>query len=144
MIRLVRAFEVDVPAARAWAHLARVERWPSWAGHIRSVTLEPPGELSPRTTGVIRLAGGMRSTFRMTRLDPPRSWLWTGRFLWLTVHYDHRFEPLTPERTRVQFVVEVTGVGAGTLGRLFRAIYARNLDRAIPALIAELEALEDA
>ena len=141
MTTLVRTFEVDLDRTRAWDHLARVEEWPSWARHIRSVTLDPPGELTPATAGTIRLRGGIRSTFRMVRLDPPDGWLWVGGFLWLTVRYDHVFEELDGCRTRIRFVVEVEGVGAGSLGRLFAAIYARNLDRAIPNLIRELEAV---
>lgn len=139
VLRLVRAFEAPVSRARAWEHLERVAQWPSWARHIASVELEPAGELTPATTGVIRLKGGVRSTFRMEHLEPPDRWLWTGRFLWLHVDYDHVFEELAPDATRIRFVVEVRGVGAGSLGRVFRAIYARNLDRAIPNLVRELE-----
>ena len=135
--RLTRSFEVALDRARAWDHLARVEEWPSWARHIRSVTLEPPGKLTAETAGTIRLRGGIRSTFRMHRLDPPRGWMWVGGFLWLTVRYDHVFEELE-DCTRIHFVVDVEGFGAGSLGRLFAAIYARNLDRAIENLVAEL------
>src|SRR6266550_3936063 len=47
MIALVRrTFEVDAPLDETWAHLAHVESWPSWAKHIRSVTLTPPGMLT--------------------------------------------------------------------------------------------------
>jgi hypothetical protein len=76
----------------------------------------------------------------MTRLEPPDRWLWVGSFLWLTVRYDHVLEALAPDSTRIRFVVEVEGAGAGSLGRLFRAVYARNLDRAIPNLVREMQA----
>lgn len=141
MIRLVRSFEVGLDRLRAWDHLARVEEWPSWARHIRAVTLNPPGDLTAETVGTIRLGGGLRSTFRMRRLDPPHGWLWVGGFLWLTVRYDHIFEELEERGTRIRFIVDVEGFGAGSLGRLFAAIYARNLDRAIPNLIREMEAV---
>src|ERR1700730_9326553 len=63
MIELVRrTFEGDVSVSLAWAHLARVEMWPSWAKHIRSVTLTPPGTLTA-----------------------------TSRFPTIPVHYDHLF-----------------------------------------------------
>jgi hypothetical protein len=139
---LVRAFDVDVPLDRAWDHLARVEKWTSWAKHIKRVSLEPPGLLTELSAGAFRLAGGARSTFRMEIYDPPRRWQWVGRFLTVRVHYDHRFEPVNDERTRLVWTVAAEGPGSASLGRLFGAIYARNLDKAIPNLQAELRAAE--
>ena len=53
MVDLVkREFEVDIPLATAWKHLAQVEQWPSWARHIKHVELNPKGELTPGTVGV--------------------------------------------------------------------------------------------
>ena len=138
VIELVRrTFEVDASIEQAWAHLARVEAWPSWAKHIKAVTLSPPGALTAASEGQFRLKGGARSTFRVEEFEPPRRWRWTGRFLSVRVHYDHWFaEELG--RTRLTWIVDAEGTGAGTLGRVFGAIYARNLDRAIPHLQAEL------
>lgn len=144
MIRLERSFEVEAPREAVWTHLARVPEWPSWARHIRSIELDPPGlpeVIGPTTRGVIDLKGGPKAAFQMQTYEPPDRWLWVGDFLWLRVEYDHFFEALTETRTRVRFVVDVHGFGASTLGRLFRAIYARNLDRALPLLQAELAQL---
>lgn len=141
MVALIqREFTVGVPSQVAWDHLARIEQWPSWARHIKRIELQPSGELGSQSTGVIYLTNGMKPVFRMTELDPPRSWKWVSGFLWCTVIYDHRFEPLGAERTRVTFIVEAEGLGARVLGRLFAWIYRRNLERAIPLLIAEIEA----
>jgi hypothetical protein len=133
-----RSFEVPAPVERAWAHLELLENWPTWAAHIRSVEQEPKGPLTPDTVGVIRLTNGIRSRFRMTHFDPPRSWTWEGRFLWLRIRYAHVFEALGPARTRIRFDVFAGGLGSGTLGRLFAWVYAKNLDRAIPRLVAEI------
>ena len=141
MIELVaRSFVVDVPVQAAWDHLAQVERWTSWAKHIKRVTLEPEGPLQATSAGVFRLAGGARSTFRMEAYEPPRRWQWVGRFLTAKVHYDHRFEPVDSEHTRLIWTVAAEGPASATLGRVFGAIYARNLDKAIPNLQAELRA----
>jgi hypothetical protein len=82
-----------MPDMHARQRLAQVERWPEWAAHIRAVDLAPPGSLTPQSAGASRLQGGSHSTFRVTEFEPPRHWLWTGPFLWVTVRYDHRFEP---------------------------------------------------
>jgi hypothetical protein len=135
---VAREFTVDVSIDRAWDHLARVEQWTSWAKHIKRVTLEPSGPLTETSAGAFRLAGGARSTFRMEVYEPRQRWQWVGRFLTIQVHYDHRFEPLDSDHTRLIWTVAAEGAGSATLGRLFGAIYARNLDRAIPNLQAEL------
>lgn len=135
---LAREFTVDVPLSTAWEHLAHVEHWPSWAKHIKRVRLVPSGPLTERSAGSFRLAGGARSTFRMEVFDPPDRWQWVGRFLTAKVHYDHRFEPVDSEHTRLVWTVAAEGPGSATLGRVFGAIYARNLDKAIPNLQAEL------
>ena len=141
MVTLIqREFTVDIPLQRAWDHLARVEQWPSWAPHIRKVELQPPGELGPQSTGVIHLSNGMKPAFRVTEFNPPRNWKWVGPFLWATVIYDHRFEALDAEHTKLIWVVEAKGFSASILGRLFAKIYRRNLEKAIPLLIAEMNA----
>jgi hypothetical protein len=144
-----REFIVDVPVERAWEHLARVEAWPSWAKHIQSVTVEPQGKIAPSTIGVFHLANPLRSgspgpkaRFAMTEFVPKSNWKWVAKFLWLTVHYDHRFEPINDARTKIQFIIGATGFGKLVLGKLFAAIYAKNLDKAIPNLIAEMQSTD--
>jgi hypothetical protein len=135
-----REFTVDVGLHDAWEHLANVESWTSWAKHIKRVTLDPPGPLTDCSSGAFRLAGGARSTFRMEIFEPPTRWQWVGRFLTAKVHYDHRFEVVDERHVRLVWTVVADGLGEGSLGRVFGAIYARNLDRAIPNLQAELHA----
>jgi hypothetical protein len=141
MITLLRReFAVDLPLETAWQHLARVEQWPTWAKHIQQVQVQPAGELGPQSAGVIRLSNGVKSAFTMTEFNPYRNWKWAGRFLWLTVHYDHLFEELNPRQTKLTWVVAGEGFGVSVFGRLFAKIYAKNLDRAIPLLIEEMNA----
>jgi len=136
---LLRTFQVSRDRARVWAHLAQPARWPSWARHIKRVEMEPPGEVTAVSTGRVVLRNLVRSSFRVTRFSAGASWLWTGRFLWLRVDYDHVLLAVAPQRTEVTFRVDVGGLGTSTLGRFFAWIYARNLDRAIPRLVEELE-----
>ena len=132
-----REFTVDAPLRGAWDHLADVESWTSWAEHIRRVTLRPAGMLTDHSAGTFHLAGGVRSTFRMEVYEPPTRWQWVGRFLTVRVHYDHRFERIDDAQTRLVWIVDAEGPGTATLGRIFGALYARNLDKAIPNLQAQ-------
>jgi hypothetical protein len=140
MIRLLeRRFRVKAPLEAAWRHLEQVERWPTWARHIRRIDLSPPGPLRANTAGTIVLTSGIRSTFRMEEIHTGANWRWAGAFLWITVHYDHRFTELGVAETEIAFVLDGEGLGVGVFGRLFAAIYVRNLDRAIPNLMREIE-----
>ncbi len=67
--------------------------------------------------------------FRMMEFNPCRNWKWAGPFLWLTIHYDHRFESLSSHQTKLRFVLAAYGFGVGFLARLFAKIYRRNLKR---------------
>jgi hypothetical protein len=82
----------------------------------------------------------MKSEFVVVEFNPGSSWKWVGPFLWLTVHYDHRFEQVAAGRTRLTWVVGAEGLGVRTLGRLFAMIYRRSMDRSIPHLVAEMRA----
>ena len=75
----------------------------------------------------------------MEEFNAGTNWKWSGPFLWLEVHYDHQLSRIGAEESEIRFVLDGEGFGVAVFGRLFAAIYARNLDRAIPRLIAELE-----
>ncbi|MBI3820546.1 MAG: SRPBCC family protein [Planctomycetes bacterium] len=136
---LERRFVVSASVEKSWAHLAQVSNWPRWARHIRRIDLSPDGPLQLETSGVIRLTNGVRSTFRMKEINVLQNWRWTGPFLWLLVDYDHRFRAIAPNQCEIVFTIDGSGFGIGFFGRIFATIYAKNLDRAIPLLIKEIE-----
>jgi hypothetical protein len=53
---------------------------------------------------------------------------------------DHRLEELSPTQTKITFALEASGFGASILGRLFAKICSKSLDRAIAALLQEMNA----
>jgi hypothetical protein len=137
-----REFIVEVPIETAWQHLAQVEKWPTWAKHIKQAELVPRGEITPTSKGTFRLKNGIQSTFRVTEFNRHQNWKWIGPFLWLTVHFDHQFEEVDRQRTKLTWVVDAEGFGVSVFGRLFAIIYSGNLNRAIPHLIDEMKALK--
>jgi hypothetical protein len=134
-----REFTVNVPLKAAWDELARLDQWPAWARHIKRIQLHPESELGPQSSGVIHLANGMKSTFRMTEFNLYRNWKWRGRFLWLKIVYDHCFESLTSYQTKMRFIVEARGFAVGLFGPLFAKAYSQNLEKAIPLLVNKIE-----
>ena len=140
MVTLIdREFTVNVSQEKAWNYLARLDLWPTWAPHIKNIVMHPQVELGPNSSGVIHLANGMKSEFHMTEFNPYHNWKWVGPFLWLTIHYDHRFESAGSDHTRLRFVLDASGFGVGVFGRLFARIYHRNLEKAIPLLVKAME-----
>lgn len=136
---LERQFEVAISLTEAWQFLADLEKWPRWARHIRRIEVSPAGGIGPHSSCSIYLRNGTRSTFRMQEFRPMQNWKWSGPFLWLTVHYDHRFDVVNANRTKMTWVVDAEGFGVGVFGRIFAVLYSKNLDKAIPALISAMD-----
>jgi uncharacterized membrane protein len=136
-----KTFVVRAPREVAWNHLAKVEQWPSWAKHIRSVVKSPPGPLSAETRATLRLSNGLSTSFQMIEFDPPRHWKWVGPFLGSQILYDHIFSQNEPGQTTVRFTVDVGGGPGALLRGIFGRIYRKNLERAVPLLVQEIEAV---
>ncbi len=130
-ILVERSFEAPVPVREAWSALADIDAWPTWAPHIVGVHATPPGPVCAETSGSFRFRPLGRSRFEMTEFDPPVSWTWSGRAMGVLIDYEHRFEPVSPQSTRLVWVVR-SRRRAGVRARLFAAIYSRLIDRAWP------------
>ena len=130
-----RVFDVGVPPDEAWRRLTDVERWPEWAPHITSVTVSPPGPLTPASSGTLRVRYFGSSTFRMTAWEPPLRWEWTGGVPGMRFIYDHRFTPHgDPDSTTLTWTVSLDGPLAVVARPVFARVYGGNVDRAIPRL----------
>ncbi len=125
---LRRTFTVDEPAESVWDRLTDLGSWPQWARHIRRI--ESDGRPALDGPARLRLKNGTSARVTTTRLEPGRSFYWEGKFLWMELGYDHIVEP-EGEGSRVTFVLEGGGLGVGSVGKLFTAVYGRNLDKAI-------------
>ena len=130
-----------MPLRLAWDHLAQVENWRTWAKRIKSVVRTPAGPLSIDTQARVRLTNGMTSTFKMIEFAPPCHWKWQASLLGAQIYYDHVFSEVAPVQTGVRFTVDASGWQMSILGGIFASIYRRNLRRAIPLMIDEIESL---
>ena len=136
-----REFIVDATVETAWVHPAKIEKWPSWARHIKDAKLSPSGDISHNSVGSLRLTNGIESEFRVTEFQLHHNWKWRGPFLWMRMEYDHRFEPLGYDKTKFTWIIEGEGIGVSTIGRVFAWQYKRNLNKAIPLLQHEISSL---
>ncbi|HWL66435.1 MAG TPA: SRPBCC family protein, partial [Actinomycetota bacterium] len=85
---------VDRSQSVAWAHLAHLEQWPTWATHIKRMEPHPPGELTASTQVVVRMRAGPRNKMTVTEYDPPHRWVWEGKAFGITTRFEHEFEAL--------------------------------------------------
>ncbi len=130
---------VDRSEQVAWDHLAALERWPSWAAHIKSMAPTPPGNLTGSTSVKMHMSNGMRTTMTVVEYDPPHRWVWEGRSMGTVTRFEHRFEPVEDGRTRIWFLAWMGGAFAGPGGWWFGRAMRRYLSRAFPKLKAEIE-----
>jgi hypothetical protein len=78
--------------------------------------------------------------FQTIEFDPPRHWKWVGSFLGSAILYDHIFSQSEPGQTTVRFTVDVGGGPGALLRGILGQIYRKNLERAVPLLVREIEA----
>jgi len=130
---LRRDFSVDLPLDAAWRAFADVAAWPTWARHLRRVSVTPPGMIGPTSVGSLSFQPLGRSAFRISAFEERLHWEWVGKVLWLTIHYDHRFAT-NGDGTTMTWTVSEEGSRRSALGRLFASVYGRLVDRAIPRL----------
>lgn len=122
--------------------LAELEAWPSWAGHIRRMQPDPPGELTSTTEVMLHMRAGPSTRMAVTEHDPPSRWVWEGTSYGVTTIFEHRFEVINEATTRIWFLAWMHGPLARPVGWFFRRIMRRNLARALPRLKTEIEASE--
>jgi hypothetical protein len=115
-----REITVNVPREVAWEHFNRPREWVSWLGAQGAPTSVSTDVVGPETTATF--AGNF--TFRMTDYAPPDHWMWSAKLGWLTVDYDHIFQPLGERRTRMVFHQTVTGFGSDVLALLLGGVTA--------------------
>lgn len=95
--------ELDAASGEAWEILTDVRHWPAWGPSVRVATLDDGGHtIFAHATGRVTTAVGVGLPFRITELDPGRSWRWDVAGVGAT---DHRVDPLDDERCRVTFGV---------------------------------------
>lgn len=91
---------VAAPPEVVWSLIAGTRHWPAWGPSVRAV--EPAdAPVTPGAVGRVRTAAGPWLGYRITTVEPGRSWSWTVGGVVAT---GHRVEP-HPAGCRVTFSV---------------------------------------
>lgn len=96
---LQRSIVINAPAARVWDLISRFELWPTWGPTVRAVESRQT-HVSPGASGRVRTPLGVWLPFRITDVDPGRSWTWEVAGVRAT---GHELTAIDGTRTRVTF-----------------------------------------
>jgi hypothetical protein len=112
----MRTFSVNssAPPETAWPLLARPDRWPEWAPHVRGAWGLGAPEVRKGAIGAARLFGALPVPARIVAKRAGRSWTWRVG----PVEMVHRVEPL-PSGCEVAIDV----IAPGPLERALAAAY---------------------
>jgi uncharacterized membrane protein len=110
---------IHAPADVVWALTEQVERWPELTPTMTKVERLDGGPLRVGSRARIAQPGLGSRTWTVVELDAPRRFAWQTRLGTVTMVGGHLVEP-TAEGSRNTLTVELSGPGAGLLGRLAR------------------------
>jgi uncharacterized membrane protein len=119
--------EIDAPPDTVWAVMSDAERWHEWTPSVRSVRRLDSGPLRVGSRALIRQPRFPPAVWKVTALDPGRSFTWKSGAPGMWVHAQHAVVPLSGG-TRATLTLRYEGPLGRLLGRMTRAITNRYLD----------------
>jgi len=108
---------VDAPAQDVWRLFVDVERWPELTESMREVSRVDSGPLRIGSEALIKQPGLARARWKVTELDPGRSFIWETTAAGVTSIGGHLVEPGEAGST-ITLSLRQTGPLAGIVGRL--------------------------
>lgn len=114
--RIERTIEISAAPERVWAVMTDVERWHEWTESITSVRLLDGAALRPGARAEIRQPKFPALVWRVTSVEPLRSFAWEARAPGSHTVATHEIAAVGPGRC----VVALRVVQRGWLARLLR------------------------
>jgi uncharacterized protein YndB with AHSA1/START domain len=130
--------DIDAPPERVWAVITDVERWPQWTESMSSVQRLEPGPLAVSSRAHVRQPRLLPMTWRITELDPGRSFTWEARSPGLRMVAIHAVQP-RDGGSRATLAVESYGVLATLLRPLLMSTGRRYVQMEAAGLKRESE-----
>jgi len=130
--------DIAAPAERVWQVMSDVERWHEWTPSVRSIERLDSGPFAIGSRVVIRQPKFPPAWWKLTAIEPGRSFTWVSAAPGFRVVGHHCVEP-TPDGSRATLSLELQGVLGGVWGRLTRDITERYLAMEATGLKARSE-----
>jgi uncharacterized membrane protein len=118
--------EISAPAERVWLVMSDIERWPEWTASVSRVERIDPGPLAVGSRARIRQPRLLPAVWRVTELDPGRSFTWVTRSPGVRVTGQQRVEPWGPG-SRAHLGLRFEGILGPLVARLAAALSNRYL-----------------
>ena len=118
---------IDAPPDVVWAVMSDGERWHEWTASVTSVRLLDDGPLRIGSRALIRQPRFPPAVWKVTALEPGRSFTWRSGMPLMWVYGQHSVEPLG-SGTRATLRLIYDGVLARLMGRITRGITNRYLN----------------
>ena len=136
------SIDVDADAARVWAVITDVERWPDWTDSVTSLHLLDPAPLRVGSRALIEQPRLPRTEWTVTSIDEGhqrREFVWEAKGLGRRTTATHGVEPLGPGRSRATLSIGQEGWLGSLAGRAYRRLTDRYLAMEAAGLKARSE-----
>jgi uncharacterized membrane protein len=107
---------VAASAEAVWAALVDVERWPTWTRSMQKVAQLDEGPLAVGCKVRIKQPRFMPVVWRVTELDPGRSFTWTSATPGQTAVATHAVRPMGAGTSEVHLTFDQSGALSPVLG----------------------------
>jgi uncharacterized protein YndB with AHSA1/START domain len=134
------SIEIDATPAAVWAVFTDVERWPEWTASVTSVHGLDGADLAVGRRFAIKQPRLPKVTWKVTSIDPGRSWTWRQQTAGATTLATHDVVAIDGGRTLVRQRLDQQGVLGALVGRMMRRRSCRYLELEAQGLKARSEA----
>jgi uncharacterized protein YndB with AHSA1/START domain len=126
----MRAFsitvDIDAPTERVWQVMSDTDRWHEWTPSVTSIRRLEGGAFAVGSRVVIRQPRFPPALWKLTAIEPGRSFTWASVGPGMRVVAHHSVEP-TGSGSRATLSLQLEGIFGGLFGRLTKGITERYL-----------------
>ena len=120
------AVEISAPPDRVWAVMSDIEAWPEWTPTVTRVELLDPGPLAVGQRARVLQPRLPAAVWRITALEPGRSFTWVTRSPGVVVTARHSVEP-AEGGSRAHLALHFGGMLGPLVARITRGLNTRYL-----------------
>jgi uncharacterized membrane protein len=113
--------DIDAPAETVWSVLTDVERWHEWTPSVRSIRRLDRGPLAIGSRALIRQPKLLPAMWKVTALEPGRSFTWKSGLPLMWVHARHSLTP-SDGGTRATLHLRFEGAIGRVMARAMRRL----------------------
>lgn len=136
------AVEIAAPPDRVWEVMSDIERWAEWTPTVTRIDRLDPGPLAAGQRARILQPRLPAAVWRITRLEPRRSFTWETRSPGAVVTGHHSVEA-NGAGSRARLSLHFGGVLGPVVARIFRGFNTRYLELEAAGLRRRSEAREE-